>query len=71
MDFTKTHETSKFSKFVITSTVDLWKHLYRQKYMLILSYILKCVFPLGKTRFKSFDHVEIQMHFIETVASDV
>lgn len=69
MDLTKSPETSTFSKSVTRGTSDLRKHLYRQKYMLILSYIVKCIFPLGKTHFKSFNHV--QMRFIETVASDV
>lgn len=57
----------KFFKIAITSTKYPQKHLSRQKYMLMLSYNLKCIFPLGETNLKH--HVEIKMRFVETAAS--
>lgn len=40
----------RFPRLVVVSTADLWKHLYRQSQVLMLSHVLKCVFPLGKTQ---------------------
>lgn len=73
LTFSKSHETSKFSESVITSTKDPQKHLSRQKYMLMLSYNLKCIFPLGETHLKALIMLKLrcislkQLHLISVV----
>lgn len=58
---------------MITSMKDPQKHLSRQKYMLMLSYNLKCVFPLGETRLKALIMLKLrcislkQLHLISVV----
>lgn len=52
---------------------DPQKHLSRQKYMLMLSYNLKCICPLGETRLKALIMLKLrcislkQLHLISVV----
>lgn len=74
MDFTKSCEIlQNFPSLLLQARKIPQKHLSRQKYMLMLSYNLKCVFPFGETHLKALIMLKLrcislkQLHLISVV----